>query len=113
MNPTLYVPNPIAGWDVPSRSGIVGQSMRDCFCSGVTWREDILFREVIFDDDLDTGPREDATKLATVLRLGRAAAIGFGSAVIRILSMPSSLIVCQQVLVVASCRFKANASFEN
>jgi len=104
MNPTLYVPNPIAGWDVPSRSGIVGQSMRDCFCSGVTWREDI-FREVIFDDDddLDAGPREDATKLATV-RLGRAAAIGLGSAVIRILSMPSSLIVCQQVLVVASCK---------
>ena len=77
--------------------------MRDCFCSGVTWREDI-FREVIFyDDDLDVGPREDATKLATV-RLGRAAAIGLGSAVIRILSMPSSLIVCQQVLVVASCK---------
>ena len=56
------------------------------------------------DDDLDAGPREDdATKLATV-RLGRAAAIGLGSAVIRILSMPSSFIVCQQVLVVASCK---------
>ena len=87
MNPTLYVPNPIAGWDVPSRSGIVGQSMRDCFCSGV-WREDI-FREVIFDDrdDLDAGPREDATKLAATVRLGRAAVIGLGSAVIRILCM--------------------------
>lgn len=98
MNPTLYVPNPIAGWDVPSRSGIVGQSMRDCLCSGVTWREDI-FRDVIFDDDdLDAGPREDATKLATV-RLGRAAAIGLGSAVIRILSMPSSFIVHKKLVL--------------
>ena len=112
MNPTLYVPNPIAGWDVPSRSGIVGQSMRDCFCSGV-WREDI-FREMIFDDDdLDTGPREDATKLATV-RLGRAAAIGFGSAVTRILSMPNSFIVNSQQVLVASCECKLQAkSFEN
>ena len=62
--------------------------MRDCFCSGVIWREDI-FCEVIFDDDddLDAGPREDATKQLATVRLGRAAAIGLGSAVIRILSM--------------------------
>jgi hypothetical protein len=104
MNPTLYVPNPIAGWDVPSRSGIVGQSMRDCFCSGV-WREDI-FREVIFDDDdLDAGPREDATKLGTV-RLGRAAAIGLGSAVIRMLSMSFMFMFAQlQVAVVQESEF--------
>ena len=31
-NPTLYVPNPMDGWRVPSRSGIVGQERRDCFC---------------------------------------------------------------------------------
>ena len=95
MNPTLYVPNPIVGWDVPSRSGIVGQSMRDCFCS-----EDI-FREVIFDDDdLDAGPREDATKQLAMVRLGRAAAIGLGSAVIRILSMSFMFMLAT---VVACC----------
>jgi hypothetical protein len=33
-NPTLYVPNPIAGWGVPSRNGIVGQERRVCFCWG-------------------------------------------------------------------------------
>lgn len=35
MNPTLYVPNPIEGWDVPSRNGMEGQERRVCFCSGV------------------------------------------------------------------------------
>ena len=64
MNPTLYVPNPIAGWAVPSRRAIVGQSMRDCFCSGV-WVL-MLREEVIFADDGADRPMEEATKLAMV-----------------------------------------------
>jgi len=39
-NPTLYVPNPIAGWGVPSRNEIVGQERRVCFCWGDHENED-------------------------------------------------------------------------
>mmetsp|Transcript_164 Transcript_164/g.372 ORF Transcript_164/g.372 Transcript_164/m.372 type:complete len:124 (+) Transcript_164:1118-1489(+) len=35
MNPTLYVPNPMEGWGVPSRNEMEGQERRVCFCSGV------------------------------------------------------------------------------
>lgn len=51
--PTLYVPNPMAGWGVPSRRAMEGQWRRAC-CSGVVLAEDIMaLREIEYDDDVD------------------------------------------------------------
>lgn len=54
MNPTLYVPNPMAGWGVPSRRATVGQERSVCFCSG----EGIVMHNLVeglegMDDDVE------------------------------------------------------------
>ena len=107
MNPTLYVPNPIAGWEVPSRRGIVGQSMRDCFCSGV-WVL-IMLREVVVGDDEVERPIEEATKLA-IVRLDTAAE-GLGSDAVQRM-VPSIAVATIFILRCALCMLSVKQKVE-
>ncbi len=65
-NPTLYVPNPMAGWGVPSRNGMVGGGHDEA--SEEEEDDDILMR--IIDEDL-----EELLAKATMADLARGAAV--------------------------------------
>lgn len=58
MKPTLYVPNPMAGWSVPSRRGMVGHERSVCFCSGEGIVMHNLFEGLEGMDDDDVVERE-------------------------------------------------------
>mmetsp|Transcript_19698 Transcript_19698/g.35644 ORF Transcript_19698/g.35644 Transcript_19698/m.35644 type:complete len:142 (+) Transcript_19698:1105-1530(+) len=89
MNPTLYVPKPMAGWGVPSCRGIVGQERSACFCSGVGIIELLLLldddiirccleEEVEMDDGMDDNAERGFTK-AMLLAARLAVAMGTSS----------------------------------
>jgi hypothetical protein len=104
-NPTLYVPNPMIGWGVPSRSGIVGHARRVCFCCGDHDDgidvDDIIMGFAVLDDD-DDGVKREFIKPARdewLIKMGW----GVADVVVAVAERSSGSVLVRIVMVLLGC----------